>query len=99
MIYTGFWTTPSTPTEPSCGIPRALIFVTSLLVPGYVTPSRLNLNKINKFIKKAREKTITNIPPLSSRNVSWVSSKSVSASDPTVINIILDIVDPVYGPP
>jgi hypothetical protein len=61
-------------------------------------PSLFYLNKINKFVKKTRQKAITNITPLTGSNVSRVSSKAMATANPAIINIIADVIESISGP-
>ena len=49
--------------------------------------------KINQLIKQARKKPIAHIAPFATRNISRVSTKSMSTSDPTIIDVILDSIE------
>jgi uncharacterized protein (UPF0210 family) len=66
-----------------------------------VPPSQFYFNKISKFVKKTWQETIANIAPSTRGNITRVSSELVGSSNPSIIDIIFDIIDlshrPGYG--
>jgi hypothetical protein len=55
-------------------------------------PSLLYFHKVYKFVEEAWKKPVTNILPLPWLDVARVSSETMSASNPTVINIVTYII-------
>jgi hypothetical protein len=55
-------------------------------------PGLLNFNKVYEFVEQAGKKPVTNIAPLTGLDVARVSSKTMSATNPTVINIVTNII-------
>ena len=81
---------PSAPTKPSSSIPRCSKLLVGILVPGHMTPGLFYFYKINKLIEQAIKKPVTNVQPTTGFDISWMGSKSMSTSNPTVVNVILD---------
>jgi hypothetical protein len=63
-----------------------------------VTPSCFYFNKVNKFVEKARKEPVAHVAPVTGLDVTRVSGKTMSASNPTVINVVLNIVNLSNGP-
>ena len=62
-------------------------------------PGLFYFNKIYQLVEQAGKKPVTNILPLAGFDVSRVSSKAISAGDPTVIDVVLDLVYLINRPP
>ena len=63
-----------------------------------MTPGLFYFNKINQLIEQAGQKAVTHVLPLARFNMLGVSGKSMSATHPTVVDIVFDIIEFPYWP-
>jgi hypothetical protein len=61
-------------------------------------PRLLYFNEVHKFVKKAWQESIPNIAPVPRTNIARASRQTMSATNPTIINIISNIIDPFWNP-
>jgi hypothetical protein len=58
-----------------------------------MTPCLFYFNKVYKFVEEARKEPVAHVAPVTGLNIARVSGKTMSATNPTVINVILNIID------
>jgi hypothetical protein len=55
-------------------------------------PGLFYFNKVYEFVKETRQKTITDITPIARSDVTGMSSEAMTASDPTIVNVVTDVI-------
>jgi hypothetical protein len=93
VVEARLWTTPGSPSKPSTG-PEGRIVLGSYVVstPGNVVPGLFDFNKVHKFVKQARKKPIAHVTPITRTDIPSMSSKTVSTTNPPIVDVILDII-------